>query len=320
MPLPTSGPGGADEHDGPDLVGDDFDPTLTVEACDIEAWLHTVAQGALLGMVRGHRPDLEVPARMLETGPLREACLQEFAFRAVTAQLTARNLSHLVLRAPAQPLMDFFATHLLDEARHADVFRWHLVELGTQRRELDATIAALVGDKRQSVLEPLQAFATEAMAGADGDFMLGVVFVTVIAEGAMIPAAEMSERKWRLLDPPGSDVSRGANLDEIRHWGVGTSVVREYAREHPDERARLLAFIERGLALWEQLPVIEILIERERLFQEGLEQHRYAVGNYELVPGRPLAATTIEERVLLQVGWTAAMQRRRLALMGLLTS
>ena len=300
----------------PGLI-DSAETGLTPEHCDLDFWLRST-QRTLTGLVHGHEPGLRVPPHMLADGPLREACLKEFAFRATTEQMTARNLSHLVRLAPDQATMDFFATQLIDETRHADVFRWHLVELGIPKAELEARMAEIVGHRRHTVLRPLEEFALELIDSPRGDFIGGVIFLTVIGEGALAPAAEMSERKWRLLDPPASRIAQGANLDEVRHLGVGAETVRAHVHRHPDEAPRLLALIQRGLALWQELPIADLLIEREMFFQAGLEQHRQLLGDYELVPGRPLADTTIEERIGLQARWSDDMRGRRLVHMGLL--
>jgi hypothetical protein len=289
---------------------------LTPQACDLEFWLQSTRE-SLSGLVRGHAPGLAVPRHMLEPGPLREASLKEFAFRATTEQMTARHLSHLVRLAPDQATMDFFATQLIDEARHADVFRTHLVEMGIPRGELEARMAEIVGAKRDTILRPLEQFALDLIDKGGGDFIGGVIFLTVIGEGALAPAAEMSERKWFLLDPAASQVAHGANLDEIRHLGVGAEVVRAHVERHPDERARLLELIGRGLKLWQALPILPLLVEREALFQAGMVPLRHLLGDYELVPGRRLADTTVEERIGLQGGWSDEMRGRRLERMGL---
>jgi hypothetical protein len=304
-------------HSARSLLEGAVDPRLTPAGCDIEHWLHAAPQGHLLGLTRGHSPGLAVPPHMLEPGPLRQASLVEFAFRATTEEATARNLSHLVLTAPTRETMDFFATQLIDEARHADVFRWHLIERGILRERLDVALAEIVGAKRQTIIRPLQDFALDLLRHPDRGFIGGVVFLTIIGEGALAPAAEMSERKWRVLDPPASEIAHGANLDEIRHLGVGTAIVRQYVRQHPDERDELLDLIGRGMKLWEQLPLFELFVEREQLFQEGMAKHRHLLDDYELVLGRPLADTTVEERIMLQLSWSAEMKRERLAQMGL---
>jgi hypothetical protein len=289
---------------------------LTPETCDLESWFKST-RDSLGGLARGHAPGLAVPRHMLEPGPLRDASLMEFAFRATTEQMAARHLSHLVRLAPDQPTMDFFATQLVDEARHADVFRTHLVEMGIPRDGLQDHMARIVGTKRDTVLRPLEEFALDLIARGDGDFIGGVIFLTVIGEGALAPAAEMSERKWYLLDPPASQVAHGANADEVRHLGVGAEVVREHVERHPEERARLRELIGRGLKLWQELPILPLLVEREMLFQAGMEPLRSLLGDYELVPGRRLADTTVEERIGLQGRWSEEMRGQRLAQMDL---
>ncbi len=289
---------------------------MTPEVCDLEFWFKST-RDSLNGTVRGHAPGLAVPRHMLEPGPLRDACLKEFAFRATTEQMTARHLSHLVRLAPDQVTMDFFATQLVDEARHADVFRTHLVDVGIPRDSLQEHMAQIVGTKRDTILRPLEEFALDLIAGDDGDFIGGVIFLTVIGEGALAPAAEMSERKWYLLDPPASQVAHGTNVDEVRHLGVGAEVVRAHVERHPDERGRLLELIGRGLKLWQELPILPLLIEREALFQAGMAPLRHLLGDYELVPGRRLADTTVEERIGLQGHWSDEMRGQRLEHMGL---
>ncbi len=44
--------------------------------------------------------------------------------------------------------------------------------------------------------------------------------------------------------------------------------------------------------LWTVLPVHELVLRREVLFQRGLERHADVVGDYEVWPGRRLVDTT----------------------------
>src|SRR5437899_2824507 len=85
----------------PSLIDGSADAGMTPEVCTLEFWLQST-EASLSGLAHGHAPYLAVPSHMLEPGPLREASLQEFAFRATTEQMTARNLSYLVRTAPDQ--------------------------------------------------------------------------------------------------------------------------------------------------------------------------------------------------------------------------
>jgi hypothetical protein len=291
------------------------DPSLTAEACGIERWLEETAQGMLTGTRYGHAPSTRVPPHMLRPGPLRDAMLREFAFRAMGEEIATRGIGYMVINAPDLATMDFYATQLIDEARHADVFRGHLVELGIPAPRLAAAMMEMVGRERETVLEPLERFAVRI--GRAGDFIGQVVVLTIIVEGALAPAAEMSEYKWRVFDPPAAEIAHGANLDERRHLGVGTAVVLDHLRGRPQDRERIEAVISEGMHLWETLPLTEVLVGRESLFQQGIEEHGALLGNYELVPGRRLVDTTAEERLELQSAWSREMRRARLSMMGL---
>ena len=48
------------------------------------------------------------------------------------------------VNAPDVDTMEFFATQLVDEARHSAVFRGHLLDLGVSRDELFSTIARVI--------------------------------------------------------------------------------------------------------------------------------------------------------------------------------
>ncbi len=305
-----------DWNQAPDLLDGALHLNLTPEMCDIEYWLQAVAFGTLKGQVHGHAPDAVVPKYLLEPGPLREAILEEYAFRTISEEMGTRAISHMVRTAPTRATMDFYATQLFDEARHAAVFRRHLSDLGVLAEELDAFLEAKVGDKRDAVLVPLERFALETAGGRD-DFIVAVLMLTVIVEGVLAPASEMSERKWHVLNPPAAQTARGANIDEIRHLVVGSAVVRDYLAKNPGERLRLLGLVGQGMELWKKLPIRDVIVRREVLFQEGLKQVSEVLGDYELVPGRRLVDTSVEERLGIQMQWSAKMQTTRLGYMGL---
>jgi hypothetical protein len=252
---------------------------------------------------------------MREPGPLRDALIDEFAFRSISEEKATRAISHLVMDAPDVETMEFFGTQLIDEARHARVFRDHIVELGVPREELFDTIEAVAGEDRDRILVPLEEFALPV--ARSGDFAGSVAILTILVEGVLAPLAELSERKWRPLDPAAADIERGANIDEVRHLTVGGSVVRRHLLEHPEDTDRLSELLVRGRALWAALPTPEVVFRRERLFQEGLELHADAVGDYEIEDGRRLLDTTPEQRVEMALGWSNDMQESRLAYMGL---
>jgi hypothetical protein len=307
----------ADLGRAPGLLDGAMSLELTPQQCNLEYWLGAVAQGTLRGLVRGgHRAETPTPAWMREPGPLRQALLEEFAFRSIAEEKATRALSYLVLNAPDVDTMEFFATQLVDEARHSAVFRGHLLDLGVSRDELFSTIDGVAGADRDGVLVPLEDFALP-LGRDDADFIGGVVVLTVLVEGVLAPAAELSERKWRLLDPAAAEIERAAGIDEIRHLTVGSSVVKQYLESRPDELPRVKDLIDRGREMWGALPVLDMILRREELFQEGMQAHAELLADYEIAPGRRLIDTTPDERLTLGVTWSLEMQESRLEYMGL---
>jgi hypothetical protein len=309
-------PAEADWNSAPSLVDGAMGTELTAAGCGLAYWLGAVPQGTLRGHVLGHGPESVTPAFMREPGPLRDALTQELAFRSVAEEKATRALGYLVALAPDNDGLEFYATQLLDEARHAMVFRSHLLELGVPAGELEQTVGRLTAADCATTLVPLENFGLAALRDRQ-DFIGGVVILTILVEGVLAPAAELSERKWRPLDPAAADIERGAGIDEIRHLAVGSSIARDYLLRRPDERQRVLDLIEDGNRLWATLPTPDMLYRREQLFQQGIEQHAAVIGDYEIWAGRRLADTTASERLDAALAWTARMQDARLAYMGL---
>jgi len=313
--MTTLTPPEADWDTAPNLLQGAMDLEMTAAQCDLRYWLGAVPQGTLRGRLDGHDPALVV-ADYMRSGPLYDAITQEYAFRALAEEKATRVLSYLVAIAPDNDTMEFYATQVLDECRHAMVFRNHLLALGIARDQLVAAVDELAGPYRESVLGPLEQRALEVMRD-DRDFIGGVVMMTIILEGALAPAAELSERKWRPLDPAAAEIDRGAGIDEIRHLTVGASIGRQHLIEHPEDKDRVLAMIERGMRLWEELPTHEMVHNRELRFQEGLLEQADVVGDYEIWPGRRLVDTTPEERQDAADRWSEEMKHKRLKYMGL---
>ena len=310
-------PAEADIDRAPGLLDGAMSLDLTPQTCNLEYWLGAVAQGTLRGLVHGgHRAEVATPGWMRDPGPLRQALIEEFAFRSIAEEKATRALSYLVLHAPDIDTMEFFATQLIDEARHSSVFRGHLLELGVAKDELHATIERVAGEDREKVLVPLEDFGLPLGRDA-GDFIGGVCVLTVLVEGVLAPAAELSELKWRLLDPAAAEFERAAGIDEIRHLTVGSAVIRQHLQANPGELPRLKDLIERGRALWGRLPVLDMILRREKLFQEGMQQLGHIVGDYELAPGKRLIDSTPEERLMMAATWSLQMQDSRLSAMGL---
>jgi hypothetical protein len=307
----------ADWDQAPGLLDGAKNLTLTAEQCDLEYWLTAVAQGTLLGRARtGHTDQAATPDHMRVDGPLREALMLELGFRSVAEEKATRILSHYVANAPRVVEMEFFATQLIDEARHAMVFRNHLTELGVPRDELLDTIARMSATYTAEVLDPVEEFALRVVRD-ENDFMGGVAVFTIVIEGVLAPAAELSERKWDRLDPAAGEIARGAAIDEIRHLTVGSSVLRGHLIDHPEYRERLAEILAMGRKLWDELPDRKYVLHRENLFQEGMFDHRDLLADYEVWPGQLLLETTPEQRYDIAETWTDEMAAERMKYMGI---
>jgi hypothetical protein len=196
------------------------------------------------------------------------------------------------------------------------VFRGHLRELGVPGTELSSTIERLAGADAERILVPLEDLGLRVLRD-ERDFIGGVVVLTILVEGVLAPAAQLSELKWRPLDPAAADIERGAGIDEIRHLTVGSTIARDHLLRHPQDRERVLELIRSGRRMWAGLPASDLVYRREQLFQEGLREHAGVVGDYEVWPGRRLVDTTAQERLEKALEWSHRMQEQRLVYMGL---
>jgi hypothetical protein len=276
-----------------------------------------VAQGTLLGRAEtGYDAGAITPDHMREPGPLREALILELGFRSVAEEKATRILAHYVDVAPGIPEMEFYATQLIDEARHSRVFRQHLVDLGIPQDRLLPHIAEISAEYTAQVLDPVVDFTLKVVRD-ERDFAGAVVVFAIIIEGVLAPAAELSERKWDRLDPAASQIARGAAIDEIRHLTVGSSIIREHLIEHPEYRPRLAEILHAGRVLWDEIPDRPFVMYREELFQQGMAQHRELLDGYEVWPGQPILETTPQQRYDIAEQWTDEMAAVRMAYMGI---
>ncbi|MEU1484175.1 VlmB-like protein [Streptomyces sp. NPDC005752] len=307
----------ADWDKAPGLLDGAKELTLGPEDCDLAYWFTSVAQGTLRDRGEtGHHVDAVVPGFLKEPGPLRDALVLEFGFRGLSEEIATRLLGHYVAIAPGVPEMEFYATQLIDEARHARVFRNHLVELGVPQKTLLKDIDEMAADYRKRVLDPVVDFTLDIVRD-QADFAGGVAVFAIVIEGVLAPAAELSERKWTPLSPATGEISRGTAIDEIRHLTVASTILRDHVAAHPEYRPRLLEILRAGVRLWDEIPDREFVIHREELFQEGMAQHADRIGDYEIWPGVRMLDTTPEQRYDMAERWTDEMAESRMAYMGL---
>jgi len=175
-------------------------------------------------------------------GPLREALTLELAYRSVAEEKATRALSYYVAHAPGIPEMEFYATQLIDEARHARVFppapgRVGRTGAGPGRDHRRMSGSTCQGARAGSRTSRCGSCATRATSFG------GVAIFTIVVEGVLAPAAELQRAQWDRLDPAASEIARGWAIDEIRHLTVGSSIIRAHLREQPGYRARLMEIL-----------------------------------------------------------------------------
>ncbi|MFI1764513.1 VlmB-like protein [Streptomyces sp. NPDC020800] len=304
----------ADWDNAPGVLEGARELELTPAMCNLPYWFEHVAGSMLRRLSDGTVTAAGPTQAVLRPGPMREALIDEFTFRTLAEDKATRALSFLVFHAPDRDCLEFYATQLVDEARHARAFRDHLLLVGVPDEEISAAVARTAASSGAAVLDPLEEFGLGVLRDRQ-DFYGGVLVLTVLVEGILAPAAELSERKWKVLDPSAALVERGANMDEIRHLAVGSAVVRQYLTQRPQARAGLVDLVREGRRLWEQLPMQEVLYRRESLFQEGLAEHGHLLGDYEIWPGRRLVDSGIEERMEAAERWSRETQDARLKYM-----
>ncbi|MEU1017320.1 VlmB-like protein [Streptomyces sp. NPDC005900] len=307
----------ADWDKAPGLLDGAKELTLGPDDCDLAYWFTSVAQGTLRDRGEtGHHANATVPDFLKAPGPLRDALVLEFGFRGLSEEIATRLLGHYVALAPGVPEMEFYATQLIDEARHARVFRNHLVELGHPAGTLLKDIDEMAADYRKRVLDPVVDFTLDIVRD-QADFAGGVAVFAIVIEGVLAPAAELSERKWTPLSPATGEISRGTAIDEIRHLTVASTILRDHIVAHPEYRPRLMEILRAGVKLWDEIPDREFVIHREELFQKGMADHADKIGDYEIWPGVRMLDTTPEQRYDMAEQWTDEMAESRMAYMGL---
>lgn len=289
---------------------------LSPADCGINAWLRNVPQGLLRGLTNGHRPETQVPRWMMEEGPLRQAVMREFAFRAYSEEYGTRGLCYLAAIAPNMAEMEYFVSQVADETRHLACFREHLAELGVASEDLARTQEDLAGQDRDRVLLPLYTWGCQVV-DEQKDYLAGVALITILLEGVLAPSAVLSEIKWRRLDPVAAEIEQSANMDEVRHLAVCASIIRDHLLRHPEDKHRLMQFVAHGFARWESVPITEVIFQREALYQAGLNEHKAGVGDLQVKPGVLLADTTPEQRLGIAMEWSRQMQADRMRYMGL---
>ena len=201
-----------------------------LNAYSIQHWLESCPQGYLEDTEYGHPEGEKEPEKLLSDPLLHEQAI------ALTVQLVAGERcalaasSGLINLAPDEQSKLFLATQTLDEARHVEVFKQRLFDLGVKKNEVEDVI-------KQHTNPNLVRFAEILLEKIDkGDFIAGVVGQNVVLEGMAFSVFEMLHASMQSLNPKFAHTLSGTIADERRHVGFGENRIGSLIDEHPEKK------------------------------------------------------------------------------------
>jgi len=201
-----------------------------LDAYSIQQWLESCPQGYLAGTSYGHGQSESEPELIVGDPVMREQAIS------LTVQLVAGERcalaasSGLINLAPDEPSKLFLATQTLDEARHVEIFKQRLFDLGVKKNEIESVIT-------QHVNPNLVKFAEVLLEKIDkGDFIAGVVGQNIVLEGMAFSVFEMLRSGVEKVNPKFANTLSGTIADERRHVGFGENRIGSLITEHQEKK------------------------------------------------------------------------------------
>lgn len=202
-----------------------------LEGYSIQRWLESCPQGYLADTEYGHPPGEHEPELMTTDPLMREQAIS------LTVQLIAGERCALAASAgligcaPDEASKIFLATQTLDEARHVEIFKQRLYDLGVKKNELDDVVSQLANPN-------LVRFAEILLEKVDKrDFVAGVVGQNIVLEGMAFSVFELLRESMKIVNPKFAHTLTGTIADERRHVGFGENRIGSLIREHPERKA-----------------------------------------------------------------------------------
>jgi len=199
----------------------------------IQHWLESCPQGYLEDTQYGHGESESEPELVLEDPLIKEQAIS------LTVQLVAGERcalaasSGLINLAPDEPSKLFLATQTLDEARHVEVFKQRLFDLGVKKGEVEDVIA-------QHANPNLVKFAEILLEKIDkGDFTAGVVGQNIVLEGMAFSVFEMLQAGMKNANPKFAHTLSGTIADERRHVGFGENRIGTLIEQQPEKKPEI---------------------------------------------------------------------------------
>lgn len=283
----------------------------------IRSWLRLQQESAPLDLPEANGTTSAMTGLTISNDDFRKAIISEFSFKAISELYAAKVLLQLAAIAPSNDQFEYLITHIVDEVKHANMFRQHLIDIGYATNEdIDQKLIDENQDSITQVIEPLKQYF-EKYVVEQRDFICGIAIITIVLEGILAPSAELGEIKWRHFDPLASKAQGIGNQDEVRHLAVCSGTVKEAVLQDASAKNRVLACVEEGMALWKSTPIQAVILQREKWFQMGMAANLDLIKGYALTPGLLLSESTPESRLALSQEWNSTLSKARMVYMGL---
>jgi len=206
----------------PREIHDLSEEEFLAEVHSFEFWFQAI-EGYLGGTTWGHRAD---PGTVLLADPERDRLVSVLCNYMVGELAALDGASGLVALAPSHRAKVFLATQVADEARHVEVFRHRLQELGVS--DAEAEIARRASPSVQEFRRRLRGFV-EAK-----DWPAALFAQNVVLECLEFAVFQGHARE---ADPVTADILRRVIKDERRHVGFGENELgRQLAADRPLRR------------------------------------------------------------------------------------
>ncbi|MFL1538416.1 hypothetical protein ACJOYG_01640 [Acinetobacter baumannii] len=248
---------------------------------------------------------------------LENSLKQELSFKSLTEFYASKAILDIVKIAPSLKEYDFLNTLLIDETHHSYLFRTYLKDNGllALTNPLEE-MAEVLNHSHQQVVIPFQDFIKKWVVDKN-DFYAGISIITIILEGILAPTAELSEVKWLPFYKKASEIQRYANVDEVRHLTICAEILKSKVNTNPEIKNSLQECIHEGLNIWNTSNIQNIILQRESLYQQGIEENQHLIEDYYLVDGILLKDTTPEMRLEISNSMVHQMQKSRLEYIGI---
>ncbi|MBW2400806.1 MAG: long-chain fatty aldehyde decarbonylase [Deltaproteobacteria bacterium] len=282
-----------------------------LSAYSIQHWLESCPQGYLENTQYGHPSSESEPELVLQDPLINEQAIT------LTVQLVAGERcalaasSALINLAPDEPSKLFLATQTLDEARHVEIFKRRLFDLGVKQSEVEDVIARHANPN-------LVKFAEILLEKIDkGDFVAGVVGQNIVLEGMAFNVFEMLYSAMKTANPKFAHTLTGTIADERRHVGFGENRIGALIKEYPEKKSEIQK-MQKEMSYFmlatfaDRFRDNRAMAERQRMLQESGES-----GQQEKWQGQNLAELSPEEMEALLADTVLKAFKVRLERIGL---